>query len=191
MTNETDLTTSDVSEGKTDTHMSASQIDAGRHTDKSFEERYELHDVGEAHLAAHIEDTLGLDVHPWGIDERDGEPVRDDRMDFKLYDEGKGLVGLVDVKTKSGHSYMGCYNARHHDDYLEYATELDVPTFVVMFFVYDDTIVDGFVYDVGDPVIRSDDETSAVRDFPDDNTKVYIPQKYRHELSYLNFRIQV
>lgn len=99
---------------------------------------YEKHDIGEAYFLGRAEER-GFDVEEWGIDRRhdSGEDglVFDDKLDLKLHKSDE-LQAIVDIKTKSSESWMGCFNARHLVKYARQADEHDVPVFVWM------TIVD-------------------------------------------------
>ena len=189
-----------------DTSMTAA--DVYRPGGKSLQESYEHHDTGEDHLITWLQ-KRGFTVAEWGIDERDddGEDglLYDDKMDVKVYDPSDNLVGLVDVKTKTSAKWMGQFNARHYDNYLEHAqesavrdsdtsqsrpsvAERAVPTFIAMYQVNNGDVVDGFVTNVLNVVGYRSDEDDFIGQFPDGNNKFVIPHGYRREPEYMVYK---
>lgn len=170
--------------------------DLDRPEGNSLEENYWIHDVGTEEFISRCE-GLNLEVEEWGIDRREDDGsegvIYDDKLDFKVYKEkpiGVGaterqLVALVDVKTKSSPKYMGRFNARHYDEYVERADEFDVPTYVVMFQIWGipdttEIVLDEFVFRVDHPeseVFR----TPTVKPFPDGNNAVLVPHWHRQQ----------
>lgn len=158
---------------------------------------YEKHDVGHAEIVRRLEDQ-GYEIDDWGIDMRhdDGEDgiVYDDAMDFKVYKDGE-LVGLLDVKTKSGPEYMGRFNERHYRHYCQHAEEFDVPTFVVMFQVdyKNDEVHDGFAFEIlgDDDRVMSSTDCSTVEPFPDRNEAVAIKHEHRRPWKHVLTRLAV
>lgn len=158
---------------------------------------YAKHDIAQAEVIRRLED-MGFVVYEWGIDMRndDGEDgvIYDDKMDLKVYDDGE-LVGLIDVKSKSGPRYMGRFNDRHYTHYYSHAADYEVPTFVVMFQVDSttDAVHDEFVFDVGKGHIYDRVESSRTSDavsvFPDRNHAVLVPHEERETWNYLHRRL--
>jgi len=156
--------------------------DLSRPDGNSLEENYQLHDKAEQIVAQRIEVT-DFRLEPWGIDMRgdDGEGgiIYDDKMDFKVFDADDNLVGIMDVKSKSDHKYMGTFNKRHYDHYADWSEELGVPTFVVMFHIANDNVQDEFAFEVHKSGWVHDSDGAAVDNFPDGNNAVLIPHDQR------------
>lgn len=170
--------------------------DLDRPEGNDLETNYEKHDVGEAEVVARLEED-DYEVEAWGIDMRgdDGEDgiIYDDKMDLRVYDNGD-LVGLIDVKTKSGPSYMGQFNERHYVKYHEHSTDLGVPTFVVMMQVdYSENRVDDeFVFEIDGDLydgVMASSEDDAVGTFPDGNHKVVVEHDERADWRTLRQRL--
>jgi hypothetical protein len=145
---------------------------------------YQHHDIAEELFLAKCR-LNGLDVEQFGIDERhdDGDDgiIYDDKPDYKVYD-GNELTGLVDVKSKTGPSFMGRFNERHYLKYLDWTEE--VPVYVAMFQLYDDTIVDAFACPITpDSCLTTDDD--GVTTFPDGNRIALVKHSHRQPLSWL------
>lgn len=162
--------------------------DLDRPKGNSLLENYELHDVGEREFVKRSEEA-GMTVEPWGIDMRhdDGDGlVYDDKLDFKLFKDDT-LVALADVKTKSSPKWMGQYNLRHFEKYMEQNEKHDVPTFVVMFQVNSDgEIEDEFVHRIwehSEPLTSKN--AKSVSTFPDGNHKLVVPHGERATWTYL------
>lgn len=169
-----------------DTSMTAA--DVYRPGGKSLQESYEHHDTGEDHFIAWMQER-GFTVAEWWIDQRgDDGLIYDDKMGFKVYDPSDNLVGLVDVKTKTSAKWMGQFNARHYDNYLEHAQNSDVPTFIAMYQVNNGDVVDGFVTNILNVVGYRSDEDDFIGQFPDGNNKFVIPHGYRREPEYMVYK---
>jgi len=137
-----------------------------RDDDNDLQSNYKLHDIGEAYLTEWLQ-SRGYYVEQWGLDNREDTDTLqyDDRMDIRVWDSETKVKchGLVDVKTKSSHDWLGIFNERHLVKYARWAALYDVP--VVVFF----TLVDTDHDTVGD-------ETFIVEIPPFDGYEQY----YRH-----------
>lgn len=158
--------------------------DLNRPEGNDLQSNYSLHDVGEERTVGLIEAT-GLRTEAWGIDKRDDDGegiIYDDAMDIKVFDD-ETLVGLVDVKTKSGPKYMGMFNERHYVKYHGHSDEFDVPAYVAFWLVTDGDVVDSFVLPIrGNELydgVMSSTNSDAVRRFPDGNEAVMVPNHSR------------
>jgi len=159
--------------------------DLNRPDGNSLQDGYELHDVGEAHFRE-LAATWGYDVVAEGIDMRDDDGsegvIYDDKLDFRLEKDGEPCA-LVDVKTKSSPKWMGLFNTRHYEKYVDEAEERNLPTFVVMYLVTDGAVYDSFAFNVVEDggVIHSRDCDSVSR-FPDGNEATFIRSECREGL---------
>lgn len=146
---------------------------------------YETHDSVEDLFRAQCR-LNGLTVEQFGIDKRhdDGDGIiYDDKPDLAIYD-GDELVGYVDVKSKTGPSFMGRFNERHYRHYLGRAQADDVPVYVAMYQLYDGNVVDAFACPVTeDSCLTTDDD--GVTTFPDGNRIALVKHEYRQPLSWL------
>jgi hypothetical protein len=117
-----------------ETNLTEEQLMSVR--DRSLEEAYEPHDVGQNLLESRLE-AHGFTVIHHGDDARHADDVFfGDGPDIALYTcpenevEEEDPVAMVEVKTKEEPEWFGRLNKRHFKEYVSKASEVEVPVFL-------------------------------------------------------------
>jgi len=108
----------------------------GELRNQSFQDAYEVHDVGEALLTDRLNE-FGLTVFKHGDDKRDKDVHRGTGVDFGVEHDGE-TIGWVEVKCKkTSKEWLGRCNLSHLQEYRGFATYQNEPVFIFFCFVED------------------------------------------------------
>jgi len=131
----------------------------------SLQENYEKHDDAEATFLEQLPEWV--EVEAFGIDRRheDEQLIYDEKPDFRLHVDGEPQA-LVDVKSKSRHTYMQECNERHYRKYVAKADELDLPALVWFYNIAEDT---GVLCDATDVATTTSEH--GLDSWPDGNNR--------------------
>lgn len=153
--------------------------------DRSLEEAYEVHDIGQDMLIARLE-ASGFHVVEHGDDARHADEVFfGDGPDLAVYrdvDEDGNPVDLlcyIEIKCKEAVSWFGRCNRRHYNEYVNFSKEVETPVFIWFALVEQDSPVihrEAFV-----EVEDSDQLSGKVHDVTEQ--EVVFHEKHCYELS--------
>lgn len=103
--------------------------------DRTLQENYEPHTMGQNYLEARLE-GFGYDTVQIGDENPEAEKMLmsvEGAPDVGILDDDGDIIACVEIKTKrasGGDEWFGRLNQRHWDNYLSWSGENSVPVFI-------------------------------------------------------------